>query len=577
MGGIRAFMLEFADAVIGIGGCGGVGSCHESVMGQGKARCLWLLALGMAACAPARFHPVPPPGLDDCAIEPTWTSRPGRFAVVADSQFNTPRSGYRSIYRRRPIDRVIDVAIRPPALDLASHFLLRSILGKQVADGAEVIFYLGDGANNGCADELVGRREVDGMDGIFTVLRQARARFGVPIFFVLGNHDYLGAGNTSAWMATRRALCNADRDGRNAPLTKFEVMREVHAFNAESAAMAPHWQYRDSWAAKPLARACNGGGGYRPRNQHLRRGCYLAAVLADRRDGREYLLLDSNDYGDVPGSMFFAGRRGGASFRKLPGPLAQTRWLLRAADPEASLRIVLSHYDLDTINTPDGQGAAHERLGQLIVPRRSLWLSAHTHHPNVRRFRQSLRATRGAAPVRFTEINVGSATDWPAHALVSEAAVDADRGLAALVRPTHVFAITPERCEETLEALSRVTGGSKFFPFRRHTRGLGLFGLDFLLARYRVQKEYRTHNWTRADDQHVRANLATWLDEHAPQPAGDRCGWPTRERLTAGACVGLYASLQEGVKQGWAPVACERCDAPMRRGRGRTPRVPGDR
>ena len=51
------------------------------------------------------------------------------------------------------------------------------------------------------------------------------------------------------------------------------------------------------------------------------------------------------------------------------------------------------------------------------------------------------------------------------------------------------------------------TGGSKFFPFRRHTRGLGLFGLDFLLARYRVQKEYRTHNWTRADDQRVRANL----------------------------------------------------------------------
>lgn len=82
-----------------------------------------------------------------------------------------------------------------------------------------------------------------------------------------------------------------------------------------------------------------------------------------------------------------------------------------------------------------------------------------------------------------------------------------------------------------------MTAGSKYFPFKRHTRGLGLFGLDFLLARYRAQKEYRTRRWSRADDERVRANLDAWLDEHAPLRGGDRCGWPTPEPLTAGACV----------------------------------------
>lgn len=525
----------------------------------------WLaLALALGGCARAQYRPEPPPDLEDCAIARGWTARPGRFGVVADSQFNTLRSSYRSIYRRTLIDRHIDVAIRPPALDLVAHFLLRSILGKQVADGAELIFYLGDGANNGCQDELVGRREVDGMDGVLTVLRQARARFGVPIFFVIGNHDYLGAGNTSAWMGTRHALCNTDRGGRNAPLTKFEVMREIHAFNRESAELDPRWDYRDNWDAARLERLCNGRARHRARNQHLRHGCYLAARLGDGRDGREYLLVDSNDYADVPASMFFAGRRGGTSFRRRPGSPAQTRWLLAAADPAAPLRVLMSHYNLDTINAPDGEGAAHERLGALILPGRSLWLSAHTHHPKVRRLRHTMRPGRGAEPVTFTEINVGSATDWPAHALVTDAVPGVDGGVAALAASTPVFAVSPERCEPTLEALSQVAGGSQYFPFKRHVRGLGLFGLDFLIDWSRARKEYRTRMWTRADDEHVRANINTWLDTHAPAPNEGRCGWPSSARLTAGACIGLYASLQEGVKHGWAPVSCERCGAQPR-------------
>jgi predicted phosphodiesterase len=515
--------------------------------------------LGLAGCAGAAYRPVAPPVLDGCAAPATWTARPGRFGVVADSQFNTLHSSYRTIYRKRPIDVLVDVAIRPPALDLTSHYLLRAILDKQVRAGAEVIFYLGDGANNGCQDELVGRREVDGIDGIFTVLRQARARYGVPIFYVLGNHDYLGAGNTSALMSTRHALCNTSRAGRNAALSKFEVMRVVHEFNAESAAAADGWRYTDNWDAEGLERACNGGERRAPRNQHMRPGCWLAGRVAHRRGRAEYLLVDSNDYADAPASMFFAGRRGAVSFRRWGEAPAQVEWLRGAADAGAEVRVILSHYNLDTINASDGAGVAHARLSRLALPRRTLWLSGHTHNPTIQRLAHALKPGVRAGAVELPEVNVGSSTDWPAYALVAEAGVDPARRTAELFAQTQVFAISPERCEATLAALDEVTAGSKFFPFQRHTRGLGLFGLDFLVDWTLARKEYRTRRWTRADDQHVRDNIRTWLDEHAPATTDDRCGWPGAARLTAGACIGLYASLQEGVKHGWAPVGCERC------------------
>lgn len=518
-----------------------------------------LAGLCLTACASARYRPTPPPNLDGCELAASWEPRAGRIGVVADSQFNTLNTSYRSIYRKRPADIFIDVAIRPPALDLTSHYLLRAILDKQARAGAEVIFYLGDGANNGCQDELVGRSDVDGIDGIFTVLRQARARYRVPIFFVLGNHDYLGAGNTSALMSTRHALCNTTRAGRNAPLTKFEVMQLTHAFNAENAELGPRWEYDDNWDAKQTARACNGGERRAPRNQHMRRGCYLAGRVVDTALASEYLLVDANDYSDVPASMFFAGRRGGASFRGWRKRKSQVEWLRAASDRTAPLRVILSHYNLRTINASDGQGRAHGRLARLVLPGRTLWLSAHTHSPTIQTFDQALRPTLGAAPVRFKEVNIGSSTDWPAHAIVADAGADPRARAAGLLAPTEVFAITPERCDPILTELSQVTAGSQYFPFQRHTRGLGLFGLDFLVDWALVKKEYRTRRWTRADDQHVRHNIRTWLDQHAPH-TGDRCGWPTRERLTAGACIALFASLQEGVKHGWAPVGCERCD-----------------
>lgn len=499
-------------------------------------------------CAAIRPRDVATPTFEGCAPPRSARAQPGRFAIVADSQFNTQHASRRSFYRRRFADRIHDVAIRPPALDATSHYLLRSILEQQIEAGAEVVFYLGDGANNGCQDELVGRRQVDGIDGALTVLRQTRARFGVPIFFVLGNHDYLGAGNTSAFISTRNALCNTTRDGDNAPLTKFAVMALVHEFNRESAALGERWTLVDSWDRERIGRACNAGEHPRPRNQHMRRGCYLASHVFDAVTRREYLLVDSNDYADTLVGMLSAGRRGGVSFR---GRAPQTAWLKAAGRADAEARVVLSHYDVATINAANER--ALRRLRPLIRPGRTVWLSAHTHEPTVTRHEH--RARRSG----FTETNVGSGTDYPAYGLYAELAHDPIRG-AELVRATEVFAAAPERCTPVLAEMSRAVAGSDYFPFRRHTRGLGLFGLDILVDWAFVDKEYRHRTWTRADDQHVRENVRAWLDRHAPWPdAPASCGWPSAERLEIGACIGMYSSLQEGAKAGWAPIVCDDC------------------
>lgn len=515
-----------------------------------------LLALALAACA-ARFEGEPArPDLTGCAL-PQAPRRPGLIGLVADSQFNTLNPAGWNLWRRGPSDWFIDVAIRPPALDYTSHYLLRSILAKQIDAGAEVVFYLGDGANNGCQDELVGRADVDGIDGIFTVLRQARARYRVPIFYVLGNHDYLGAGNTSAFLSTRQALCNAKRAGRNAPLSKLDVMRLIHDFNAESAALGERWDYRDNWDARALARACNGGRALRQRNQHLRRGCFLAGRLLDRRTRREYFLLDSNDYTDVPGGRLFAGRRGAISFNDDEGALSQVSWFVAHADPDAGVRVLLSHYDVATINADDDRGPYHNKLRPLVRPRRTLWLTAHTHWPELRSADHEFG--RRDHKLHALETNLGSSTDYPAYGLLTDIVLDAEQR-AEFVSETQVFAITPERCEPVLDDMSRVVAGSDYFPFRRHTRGLGLFGLDFLVDFTLVKKEYRHRSWSADDDRHVRENIRTWLAARSPGAAeGRQCGWPDGERLTTGACVAFYASLQEGVKHGWAPVTCDDC------------------
>src|SRR5690242_9457795 len=78
------------------------------------------------------------------------------IGVLADSQLQT-RTNYRHVpgYRSPLADELVPVAMRPPALDFTARALLLENLWMLKRNGAAAIFYLGDGANNGCEDELL--------------------------------------------------------------------------------------------------------------------------------------------------------------------------------------------------------------------------------------------------------------------------------------------------------------------------------------------------------------------------------------------------------------------------------------
>ena len=78
-----------------------------------------------------------------------------RIGFAADSQLQT-RSNYNSVfgYRDRLAEFVVKTAIRPPALDWAARSMLRESLERLRVQKVQAIFYLGDGANNGCYDEF---------------------------------------------------------------------------------------------------------------------------------------------------------------------------------------------------------------------------------------------------------------------------------------------------------------------------------------------------------------------------------------------------------------------------------------
>lgn len=487
-----------------------------------------------------------------------------RIGLVADTQFNTVHA-HRTMYRRGLVDRLwFDVAIRPPSLDYTSHYLLRSIVAQLVkVDRVEMIVFLGDGANNGCRDELIGPRPPQPPGdpttlGILTVLRELRTEHKVPIYFVIGNHDILGAGNMAFNQRARRHLCHEPPRERpptdsplarldNRPLSKLEVMAEVHRFNAEN---HPHgvrdgrWEYTDNWDLARLTAACGG-----PRRQHKRRGCFLAGAVVDRARRFELLLVDSTDFRDVHFlRTVFAGARGAVSWRTERSQIAWfERWTKDAADAAPRGRVVMSHYPIAAFAPFLARKAGH--LARLFRPGRNLWVSAHTHtaepidHDPLEHARP-----RVSTPLR--ELNVGSATDWPSYGVAAVFRVAADGGVE-LDRTSRRYGAFPDHCRDTLADLDRQIAPGRYRSLPRHNRGLGLFGLDIAVDWTFTRKEYRARRWTAAHDRTVRQNIDTYLTS-----------LPEADRPRAGACIAMYAAIIEGVKQGGPRPEADTCADP---------------
>ena len=132
---------------------------------------------------------------------------PLKIGLLADTQL-TSQNGFPDFSQRsKRADRMVSVAIRPPALEcLLSAEMLRIALERLTHDaagekrGVDAILYLGDAANSGGTDEI---------ETFFSILEKHRAATQVPIFVLIGNHDYLGCGNIpTPWI--RHVLLNRD-------------------------------------------------------------------------------------------------------------------------------------------------------------------------------------------------------------------------------------------------------------------------------------------------------------------------------------------------------------------------------
>ena len=117
---------------------------------------------------------------------------PIKIGLLSDSQITSPNSTLGCVYRNKDTDKRLEAAIRPPALEHLAAEVLKIGLDKLSEEDDEgkkvdVILYLGDGANSGGEDEI---------ERLFEVLMEHRDKTKIPMFMVIGNHDYLGAGNT---------------------------------------------------------------------------------------------------------------------------------------------------------------------------------------------------------------------------------------------------------------------------------------------------------------------------------------------------------------------------------------------
>ncbi len=370
-------------------------------------------------------------------------SFPLKIGLLADSQI-TSQNGFSDFhYRSKFADSLVDVSIRPPALECClAEEMLQIALDKLTDDphgspGVDVILYLGDAANSGGADEV---------ETVLRILDNHRKRTGVPIFILIGNHDYLGAGNIVS-PGLRFALLNQIGRPDNPALTKYEVLTRFSRFNHENNHLPGNLRFRYTDNADALEKN---------RDRDHRTGLYLCGILIYQEEGKapvDILLLDSSDYKDSPDwseiiKLGFYGVIGSVSFKEEPGFVSQAgalRQLARSSRPQ--FRFLASHYPKDHLdritfakpgqvplnvtnlawgitesafNIPTFSKTLNQNLEPLLVSgERNYWMSGHTHvhtMPRPERFIVGGLTTEKY----FRAMNVGSTTDYRAHVAIVE-------------------------------------------------------------------------------------------------------------------------------------------------------------
>ena len=381
-----------------------------------------------------------------CATEKQkqYVHFPIKIGLLADTQLTSHNGFYNYSQRSKFSDRMVDVAIRPPALEcfLAEEMLniaLKKLTqdAKGEKDGVDVIIYLGDGVNSGGTDEI---------ELFFSVLEKHREVTGIPIFVLIGNHDYLGCGNIVT-PGTRFALLNREGRTSNPALSKYQVLKKISEFNHASNNLPTNkkFKYIDNYEAVE-------------RNKELdhNTGLYLSGLLSyseEDKNSVEVFLLDTSDYKDAPdwsslAKWGFYGVIGSLSFKDEPGVLSQTGYFKKVAGSTApDFRFMASHYPKDHLDRitltrpgdvplnitnvaweviegafsyPSFSESLNQNLENLLSARkRNYWLSGHTHVPTTT---QPSKIVVGGLLMDkyYRGINTGSTTDYRAHVTIVE-------------------------------------------------------------------------------------------------------------------------------------------------------------
>lgn len=452
---------------------------------------------------------------------------------------------------------------RPPALnqlapDMLAYALRRLIDEEQV----DIILYLGNGAESGCSDEL---------RTTFDILEQFRNGQGThhgkhtPIFYVIGNHDYLGEGYTPA-MPHRHRLCfdntvTPDTE-LNAPVDKFHLIAMVHDFNQanfddRNNGILNNWRYTDNYNERRLYRACIVND--KNRYQHIKAGCYLAGKLV-YKDGSEILLVDSSDYHDDIDSFtsttfkkewyglsgWVSSSTGNDAVTKCSELdqtiVSQARWYqCRQANKPPPVRIIAAHFPLTSLS-PIARVVLNNQdtlcsLSPIFLPSPSygnFWFSANTmlaQKSGEERFNLGLcRNEKTSSFMRIGTLNIGSTVDYdraldrgtteelartatldnfiafePGAFVTSISKVKSLKGSQVVTRH-----LSPDirSCEAVLTELRhQPTGDSPaYVPVRDNMNYRDLFGMGM---------GFLESDWTRYDHAYARRNLRQLIDHFA--------------------------------------------------------------
>lgn len=347
-----------------------------------------------------------------------------KIAMIADSQITTERNSEENPFRTPLADKFSNWAIRTTAQETLALENLSYFLTDMKNQNPDVIFYLGDGMNSGCKDEA---------DTFFSTLRQSREELKKPIYFVIGNHDYLATGN-QVEPSIRMASCGGE-EGSTDKLyyTKKEVIAIAYKFNRESFS-----NFNDSSIfvgfkdnihpseagitfEESLDNICT-----EPSKDQHKNGCFYSGIIEYSKGGikGQIILTDTSDYQDInvqPEVLVTEvyGIRGSISWKEG----GQTDWIEGNLNPSYDdIRIITSHYPIE------GLGYTSVYVGRpadllLKGKNKNLWLSAHTHiedpeeGPRNNRFAENFYLTTIATTAHR---NVGSTTDYMPHYSIVE-------------------------------------------------------------------------------------------------------------------------------------------------------------